>query len=276
MATGAEAVGADPRYYVETVGKAAHLLLTVADLRRPVTLAQLVSELRWNKAAVYRLVRTLDALGFLRLTADGYIPGPTLITLGQAALEATNLPQVARPHLEALAADLNETVVVTVLDGAEIVYVDRIEAEAILMTRSSVGSRLPAYCTCSGQVQLAGLADHEVIRLVADGPFEKRAPNTLTTLDALLERVADIRSQGYAINDEELAIGHRSLAVPVFDYTGHVAGALSMSVPAARVSADRILECRGRLRDAAAQVSHGLGAPHSATLASSSSAVINS
>ena len=267
VSTDAESVGADPRYYVESVARAAYALKAVADHNGPVSLARLAKHLAWNKAAVYRIVRTLDALGFLRSTDGGYVPGPALITLGQAALEATGLLPVARPHLEALSEELVETVVLTVLDGPDIVYVDCIEVEAVLMTRSTVGAHLPAYCTCSGQVQLAGLTDSEVRKRLSKVDMLNRGPNTLSSVPELIQRLETIRDDGYAVNDQELAVGHRSLAVPVFSYNGKVAAALSVSVPTARVSLVNLQRFLPALLTTAEKISRDLGAPAASSLA---------
>jgi IclR family pca regulon transcriptional regulator len=266
VSTDAESVGADPRYYVEGVARAAHVLKLIAAHNGPASVAGLAKQLGWTKAAVYRIVRTLDALGFLRSTDRGYVPGPALITLGQSALEATGLLPVARPHLEALSDALGETVVLTVLDGRDIVYVDCIEVEAILMTRSTVGSHLPAYCTCSGQVQLAGLANAEVSKRLGKVTMTDRGPNTLTSLPELIRRLETIRNDGYAVNDQELAVGHRSLAVPVFSHDGAVAAALSVSVPAARVPLDDLKGFLPTLLTAADKISRDLGAPADSSL----------
>lgn len=259
--TDAESVGADPRYYIESVARAAHVLKVVAGRNSPMSVAGLAKQLEWNKAAVYRIVRTLDALGFLRSTDGGYVPGPALIMLGQAALDATGLLPVAHPHLEALSEELVETVVLTVLDGPDIVYVDCIEVEAVLMTRSTVGAHLPAYCTCSGQVQLAGLTDSEVSKRLSKVDMVTRGPNTLPSIPELIQRLETIRADGYAVNDQELAVGHRSLAVPVFSYDGGVAAALSVSVPTARVSLADLQRFLPALLTAAEKISRDLGAP---------------
>ena len=266
VSTDAESVGADARYYVESVARAAHVLKVIAGRNGPASVAGLAKHLGWNKAAVYRIVRTLDALGFLRSTDGGYVPGPALITLGQAALEATGLLPVARPHLETLSEALGETVVLTVLDGPDIVYIDCIEVEAVLMTRSTVGAHLPAYCTCSGQVQLAGLTDSEVRKRLRKVAMVNRGPNTLSSVPELIERLDTIRGEGYAVNDQELAVGHRSLAVPVFSYNGRVAAALSVSVPAARVMLDDLKGFLPTLLTAADKISRDLGAPAASSL----------
>jgi IclR family pca regulon transcriptional regulator len=239
--TGPRNTDIDERYYVDAAARTLHLLKVVAEIDAPAPLTVLVSRLGWSKPAVYRLVRTLEAVGALRLHDNkGYVLGPALITLGHAALRATRLPDIARPFLEQLHEQLDETIVLTVLDGDEVVYVDRIEADKILIPRTRLGSRLPAYATSTGQAMLSGLDDEEVRRRLSGRDFEPLAPNTLRDVDELIERLADIRRRGYAINDEELAVGHRSVAAPVRDHTGGVTAAVSVSVPAARASRSQL------------------------------------
>jgi IclR family transcriptional regulator, pca regulon regulatory protein len=234
--TVAAAADIDERYFVESTARTVGLLLAIANIDGPASLPMLVTELGWSKPMVYRLVRTLETVGALRQQDGGYVLGPTMITLGQSALRATRLLDIARPALEELHDLLDETSVLTVLDGDEIVYLDRVEADKLLIPRTRLGSRLPAYCTSTGHVLLAGLTDQEIRTRLAGRKFEKLGPNTLTTIEALLERMQSVRRDGYALNDEELTVGHRAIAAPVRDHTGAVAAAISISVPAARVT----------------------------------------
>lgn len=262
MANGPRSTEIDERYYVDAAARTLQLLKLVAEIAEPAPLTVLVARLGWSKPAVYRLVRTLEAVGGLRLEdGKGYVLGPALITLGQAALRATRLPDIARPHMEALHEQLDETIVLTVLDGDEVVYVERLEADKILIPRTRLGSRLPAYATATGQVLLSGLDDAEVRARTRARTFEPLAPNTLRDIDQLLERLREIRRCGYAINDEELAVGHRSIAAPVRDHTGGVVAAVSVSVPAARASRSQLTECAtSALLPAVDRISAGLGA----------------
>jgi len=252
----------DERYYVDTAARTLKLLRAVAEIGEPSPLALIVSRLGWSKPAVYRLVRTLESVGALRLVeGKGYVLGPALIALGHAAVRATRLPEIARPHLQDLHRKLDETVVLTVLDGDEVVYVDRIEADKILIARTQVGSHLPAYATSTGQVLLAALSDDEVRGRVAGREFAALAPNTVQSVDELIDRLAEVRRKGYAINDEQLAIGHRAAAAPIRDHTGEVAAAISVSVPAARVSRRELVSfATDALIPAAHAISIGLGA----------------
>jgi DNA-binding IclR family transcriptional regulator len=231
----------DPRYYVETAARTLALLHAVAESDEPATLGMLVSRLSWSKPAVYRLVRTLETVGALRQQdGKGYVLGPSLITLCQAALRATRLHDIVRPYLEDLAERVGETVVLAVLDRNEIVYVDRIESDQILIPRTKLGSRLPAYCTSTGQALLAGLPDDEVRRRFRGLEFKKVATHTAESVDELLARLATTRRRGYALNDEELAVGHRAVAAPVRDHRGDAVAAISISVPSARVSLEQL------------------------------------
>jgi IclR family pca regulon transcriptional regulator len=231
----------DERYNVEAVGRAITVLLEIARLERPVPLRELVLRLGWRKPTVYRLLRTLEAHGALRqVSGGGYVPGPTMITVGQAALRAVELPEVGRRHLERLHGEIGETVNMAILVRDEIVIVDRIEDRQILGLRLSIGSRLPAYCTSVGHVLLAGLDDDEIGRRLADCRFDPMGPRTLRSIQGVLQRVHEVRERGYAINDGELAAGHLAVAAPVVDHEGKTVAAINVSVPLARVSRDEL------------------------------------
>lgn len=253
----------DERYYVETAARAIHLLKTIGECESPVSLAQLVDKMQWSKPSVYRLLRTLEAVGALRQQdSKGYILGPTIVALGQAALRETGLLETAGPHLRALHRALGETIVLTVLDGAEVVYLERIEADEILIPRTRIGSRLPAYCTATGQALLAGLSDEEIVRRHEGRTLSARGPNTITSMDRLLDRISAVRQQGYAINNQELTAGHRAAAAPIVDQRNETIAAVSVSVPTVRVSASALRRFADEhLVPAAKAISSDMGAP---------------
>lgn len=227
----------DSRYFVESAARVIDLLKLIARGGQSTTLNELVERSGWNKPTVYRLVRTLLTSGALReVSGSGYALGPVLIEIGQAALNNTELRQIAKPHLERFFSSCHETINLTLLDGQDIFYLDRVESQQVIGVKLGVGSRLPAYCTSAGQVLLAGLDDDEVRRRLGNFDFERRAPNTIGSLKRLLVRLKEVRSRGWAVNDEELEIGHRAAAAPVLDHTGRTVAAVNVSVFAARVS----------------------------------------
>jgi DNA-binding IclR family transcriptional regulator len=263
-----QADGSASPYAVGTVERAFALITALAEADRPLALNELVATLELSKPTVYRLVRTLVAHGVLRqVPAEGYVLGPALISIGQAALRATRLPEIGQPYLQRVHEELGETVVMSVLDGREIVYVARIQARQILGVRGEIGSRLPAYCTSSGHVLLSGLSDDDVAQLLAEEDMEKLAPNTITTVPRMLERLAEVRKRGYAINDEELEVGHRAVAAPIRDHADQVCASFSVSVPVARVSVTELKRfAKDTLLPATTAMSDELGAssPHPA------------
>jgi IclR family pca regulon transcriptional regulator len=185
---------------------------------------------------VYRLIRTLETHGLVRSRPDGYVLGPLAITLGQRALKVTQLPEVARLHILRLHHEFHETVNLAILDGDEIVIVEREETRGILGLRLDVGSRLPSYCTSVGHVLLAHLPESEVRRRLSQTDFKSVGPNTVRSLDQLIPRLQHVERQGYALNDEELASGHCAAAAPIYDHAECVIAALNVSVPSSRVS----------------------------------------
>ena len=223
------------RYRVETATRTIELLALLADKGAPVRLKDLTAELGWNKTTVFRLVRTLQEVGAVRQESPhGFVLGPIMITIGQAAIHSLELASVARPHLERLHNDTGETVNLAVLDRDGILIVDRVESRQILGLHLRPGSTLPAYCTSVGFVLLAWRPAEEVQALLHDTRFDPRGPKTVSSMEALLERLQQVRVQGYAINDEELAAGHRAAAAPIRDHTGNVVAAINLSVTAAR------------------------------------------
>jgi IclR family pca regulon transcriptional regulator len=250
-------------YFVNTAARTIDLLKAVAEFDRPVSLGDLVSRLGWTKPAVYRLVRTLDSIGALRQTdSSQYVLGPVLLTLSGAALRATRLPDLCRPYLQSIYDTVHETIVLTILDGDEIVYLDRIEASHVLVPRGTIGARLPAYCSASGYALLSGMSDDEIRHRLRHRKFEPLGPHTARSIDDLLERVEQTRRRGYALNDEDLAVGHRSVAAPLRGHSGGVVAAISISTAAARASVEELRkQAVSVLIPTTSAVSEALGAP---------------
>jgi len=251
---------ADPRYHVDAAARTIQLLTAVAELA-PVTVAQLTKHLGWTKPMVYRLLRTLHTCGALRLTDEGYSLGAQMIFLGQAALKGLRLTEVARPRLSRLHAAVGETVVLTILDRVDVVYVDFIETEHLIVARPRLGARLWAGNTASGHALLSTHSEEEIRVLFRDDDFsEELPPQAVHSVDDLLQRVAQVRERGYSLVDEEVTLGHRAVAAPILDHTGRAAGALSISVPTSRVSTERLHRmAQDHLIPEAAAISAALG-----------------
>jgi IclR family pca regulon transcriptional regulator len=171
------------------------------------------------------------------------------------------LRQIAQPHLKALSALCGETTNMTIRDGAEVVYIARNRTRQIVGINLSIGSRLPVYCTSMGKAQLIDLTEEDVRDLLGGGPYPRRGPNTLTSAEALLAELEKVRLQGYAVNDEELVAGLRSVAAPIRDCDGEIVAAINISVPSARISRRQLeSEFAPMVRDTAGEICLALGA----------------
>jgi IclR family pca regulon transcriptional regulator len=226
------------RYAIQSLVHGFEVLEQFGQAPRGLTLMEVAGALGWGKATTFRYLATLVAIGYLELEPEArrYRPTVKVLRLGGAYLSSLTVPDLALPYLERLSRDLGESVNLAVLDDVEVVYVARVGGERILSTNLSVGSRLPAHATSMGKVLLAYLPEEDQRRVLARIDFKSITPRTVTSPARLREILATIRRQGYAVNDQELDIGLRSCAAPLFDRRGNVYAAVNASASSARVT----------------------------------------
>jgi IclR family pca regulon transcriptional regulator len=229
------------------------------------TLSEVARICDLTRAAARRFLLTLADLGYVRTDGRLFSLTPRVLELGYAFLSSLSLPEVAEPHLERLVAETRESSSVSVLDGDDIVYVARVPTSRIMTVAINVGTRFPAYATSMGRVLLAALPDDELESYLGRVRLERLAKRTLSTPAALRTELREVRSQGYAIVDQELEEGLRAIAAPIRDRTGTVVGAVNVSVQAARASVDSMRrELLPRLLAATARIDADLAvsSPH--------------
>ena len=208
-------------------------LLGVSELGRDVGL---------SRSTTHRYVATLAALGYLQQdpATRKYRLGPRVLDLGFSAINSMELREIAAPHLRELSDETGYTVNMAILDDLDIVYVDRVRSaqagQREIDLNLHVGARLPAYCTSLGKVLLAHLAPEERAARLDRIDFAQRGPNTITSRRELEEELERVRAQGYAINNEELAYGLRSIAAPVRTHDGAAPAAINLAVHSSMVS----------------------------------------
>jgi IclR family transcriptional regulator, pca regulon regulatory protein len=189
-----------------------------------------------TRAAARRFLLTLVRLGYVRQDGGTFSLRPRVLELGYAYLSALSLPEVAMPHMETLVADVNESSSVAVLDDVDIVYVARVPTRRIMTITIAVGTRLPAYATSMGRVLLAGLDEDALSERLQRIEIEPLTAMTVRDLEALRQRIDEVRNAGWAAVDQELEQGVRSAAVPIRDASGVVVAALNVSVHATRMT----------------------------------------
>jgi IclR family pca regulon transcriptional regulator len=189
-----------------------------------------------------RLLLTLEELGYVRQVDGTFELTPRVMTLGTAYVASLGLWDVARPRMEWLVSRTGESSSMAQLDGSDILYVARVSVPKIIALRVDVGTRFPAAPTSQGKVLLAGLPPEELDAVLAVPSRSPVVPRTQWEVGALRDELTAVRARGWALADEELALGVRSVAVPVRDGTGAVRAAMNVTVHAAETSTERLLE----------------------------------
>lgn len=224
--------------------------------RRQMSISQISQKTGIPRAAVRRCLYTLAKLGFVS-AEDGrnFALRPRILSLGHAYLASTPLAKAAQPVLRDVSNRLHESSSIAILDGDEILYIARASTSRIMTIDLDIGSRLPAVYTSMGRVLLAHLPEDEREACLGRAKLIQYTAHTLMTVEALRAELARVRAQGYAVIDQELELGLRSIAVPIAAPDGKVVAAINVGLQAARVS---VVEMEAHilpvLRDAAAEL----------------------
>lgn len=216
-------------------------VLTCFDSRRPtMTLSEVAIAAGLARPTARRLLLTLSELGYVRAVDNGYALTPRVLDLGMAYTSSLGLWDLARPHLEALVRRTGESSSMAQLDGSDIVYVARVSVPKIIALRVDIGTRFPAERTSQGKVLLAALTEDQVAETLAQASRSGLPPRPYAA-DELAAELVRVRAQGWALADEELAPGVRSVAAPVRDAAGVVRAAMNVTVHAAETSTETLL-----------------------------------
>lgn len=194
-----------------------------------------------DRATARRCLLTLAHLGYAEYDGKFFTLKPRVLRLGTACLATMPLPQLVQPQLDALSEQLGESSSVSILDGTDIVYVARAAQKKVMSIALMPGSRLPAYCTSMGRVLLAALSGDEARELLSSAPLPARTPHTLTAPEAILAELERVRDRGYSLIDQEVELGLRSIAVPLFNARGLVVAAVNVGVPAMQVGVGELV-----------------------------------
>jgi IclR family transcriptional regulator, pca regulon regulatory protein len=208
------------------------------------TLADAAKRTGLTRATVRRSLHTLAALGYVTCTDGKWFElTPKVLDLGYTYLSSLQVGDIAQPYMEALSERVDESVSAAVLDGTEIVYVARVPTKRIMRIALGLGSRLPALTTSMGRVLVADLPDDERRALIeADASAPSRpTPGPRRTAAEMLDLLAGVRQAGYALVDQELEEGLRSIAAPLRDRNGRAIAAMNVSTTVSRVTKERLL-----------------------------------
>jgi DNA-binding IclR family transcriptional regulator len=223
---------------VKSAGRVLTLIQLLTEHGQGLTFTELQEITGWPRSSLYGLVRTMAERNHLSFNSQTqkYRIGIRLWEAGQGFEQGVELVDLAMPHLEAAREQLGETVQLAVLDGIENIYIAKSEASHTLRLDSFVGARLPAFATGIGKVLLAGLEEAELDHRLRNVILFAYTSTTITDMVALREVLRKIRTQGYALDNQEYSLGVCCYAVPIYGSKGTVAASVSVSIPSVRVS----------------------------------------
>ena len=235
-------------------------IIRAFDRERPsMTLSQVAVRTGVSRAVARRFLHTLANDGYVSTDGKYFRLTPKVLDLGYAYLSSLDLWEVAQPIMQQVVAATGESCSASVLDGTDIVYVARVAAGRIMQIGLSIGSRLPAYCASMGRVLLASLPPEKLAAFFRMAELTPRTPRTIVTEAALRLELCRVAAQGWAMVDEELEAGLRSLSVPVRGRSGQVIAAMNVSCHASSATPEQTLKkCLPVLQAAAAKLSPGL------------------
>jgi DNA-binding IclR family transcriptional regulator len=248
-------------YKVQVLDRALALLEKLSENGPDLTLAEISQSLGLHKSTAHRLVMVLERHRLVeKNTQSGrYRLGLKLFELGTRAVSQLDLRERARPFLERLSLDTGETVHLCVYDAGEVVYLDKVEPSRSVRLASSVGRRSPAYCTAVGKAMIAHVPEAEMETAVQRHGLRQLTRKTIGTLAELKTELARVRTQGFAIDNEENEEGVRCVGSVVRGFGGTLVGAISVSGPSFRVSTEKVGVIAQSVVSTATALSHELG-----------------
>lgn len=222
--------------FVQSVDKAMRVLGAFHATRRSLSLSEIAAASGLDMSAAQRFTHTLWELGYLlrEESSRGYSLAPRVLDFAHDYLASSELAHRAAPFVQELARATEEATSLTVLDGAEVVFVMRVVSRNVLHMDYHVGSRMPAYCTAQGRAILSMLPAAQAESVLASAPLARLTPHTVTDVRQLRKRLARARDDGYALAAEEYLLGDISVAAPVTDAAARAVAAVNVAVPSSR------------------------------------------
>ncbi len=249
-------------YYIESLARGLSVLSAFSEERSALSLTDISRQLQINKTTTFRLLSTLETLGYVQRDQQTklYRPALEILRLGFVVLSGMEVRQVAAPYLRQLSAEVKETVNLAVLDNHEVIYIDRIDSKHMLNVHRPIGSRLPVYCTSTGKSLLAFLPPKQLEAILDVVTWEVLTETTITTPEDLKKHLALVRSRGFSDSNGEMIPELRAVAAPVRQNNNRVVATVNISVPSHRVSYQKLIaEIGPKVIEAAYKISRALG-----------------
>jgi IclR family transcriptional regulator, pca regulon regulatory protein len=243
--------------FIEALARGLEVLRSFRPGRRVSTLSEIAADTGLARPTVRRMLKTLEALGYVRTADRGFVLAPRVLELGMTYINSLDMWDVARPHMEKLVRQTNESTSMAQLDEEDIVYVARVAVPKIVTLSVTIGTRFPAYATSMGKVLLAAQDLNDLDYVLAEPSRSGITPKWQPTMSELIQELREVRTKGWALADQDLAPGIRSIAAGVRDGDGQVVAAINVTVHAAETPVEKLTgDYLPLLLRAAADISH--------------------
>ena len=227
--------------YIASLAKGLRVLECFGADRPRLAITDVAEATGLDRATARRCMLTLHALGYADYDGKFFTLTPRVLRLGMGALAALPLPQIVQPWLDQLSEQIGQSCSVSILDGTDIVYLARAAQRRVMSIGLMPGSRLPAHCTSMGRVLLAALPGEEARAIIEASDLTPRTANSLTDPGDIIAEIAIVRAQGYAVIDQEIELGLRSLAVPILNMQDKVVAALNTGMAAVQAEPEDLV-----------------------------------
>ncbi|WP_018130869.1 IclR family transcriptional regulator [Effusibacillus pohliae] len=246
---------------VKSVERAFQILERVSLAKNGIGVTELANELNMYKSTIHRVLSTLANLGYIEQDpeTERYKLGYKLLEMSSRLLSNLDIRREAMPYLQELVDLTNEVVHLVVLNKGEVVYIEKVEGSETIRMHSRVGNRAPVHCTGVGKAILAYLPEQQVREIIRQYGLQPHTPHTLTSIEDLLHDLQKVRQRGYALDLEENELGITCVAAPIFDHTGAVVAAISVSAPTIRMQRERLETLAQQVRNISDKISARLG-----------------
>ena len=246
---------------VKSVDRALSIMEEIAKCETELGVTELGNKLSLHKSTVHRLLSTLQTKGYVQKSTEtgGYRPGNKIIELGSSIFNDMNIRKQARPYLQELMEETNETVHLVIRDGSEGVYIDKVESSQMIRMHSEVGRRIPLHCSSVGKVLLSGLKENKLNQMYKNKQLQAYTENTITNLKELKKELALIKERGYAVDKEEYEEQVHCIAAPIKNYRGEITAAVSISGPLFRLNKNKKEKFIKKIKVSALKISQKLG-----------------
>lgn len=232
--------GSDPRNFITALARGLSVMTAFSGQNRPMTLSDVARVVDLPRATVRRSLLTLQALHYVESDGRLFSLSPQVLMLARAYLSSSILPRVAQPFLERVSEAVGESCSVSILHGAEVVYIARSGRRRMASLHRDVGTHLPAHCTSMGRILLAALSPTELDAYLASATLDRYTPRTITDPSELRKALAGVADAGVCEVDQELEIGLLAIAVPIRNASGKIVAAMNVSTAAGRANHKRL------------------------------------